>query len=70
MSFWRSDKFKSLYKCEQTFEFFRSAKGHQLNIQKHDLQQNENIKNIKVKDPATGILIVRDAVVLTNLLHQ
>ena len=45
MTFCRSDKFKSLYKCVQKFEFIRSAKGHQLNIQKHDLLK----KNIKMK---------------------
>ena len=37
MSFCRSDKFKSLYKCVETFELIRSTKGHQSNIQKHDL---------------------------------
>ena len=39
MSFCRSDKFKSLYKCVLNFEFIRSAKGHQLNIQKHEILQ-------------------------------
>ena len=34
MSFWRSDKFKSLYKLVQAFEFIRSEKGHKLNILK------------------------------------
>ena len=38
----RSDKFKSLYKCVQAFEFIRSAKGHQLNIQKHDLRESKH----------------------------
>ena len=37
MTFCRSDKFKSLYKCVETFELIRSTKGHQSNIQKHDL---------------------------------
>ena len=37
MSFCRSDQFKSLYKCVETFELIRSTKGHQSNIQKHDL---------------------------------
>ncbi len=41
MSFWRSDKFKSLYKCVLDFDVFGSAKGHQLNIQKHDLHNAE-----------------------------
>ena len=46
MSFCRSDKFKSLYKCVLNFEFIRSAKGHQLNIQKHDLlKKMTNYKN-------------------------
>ena len=39
MSFWRSDKFKSLYKCVQAFEFIRSKKGCQNLFQKHDLLQ-------------------------------
>ena len=38
MSFCRSDQFKSLYKCVETFELIRTTKGHQSNIQKHDLQ--------------------------------
>ena len=29
----------------QSFEFIRSAKGHQLNIQKLDLLKNEQYKN-------------------------
>ena len=32
-------KFKRLYSCVQSFEFIRSAKGHQLNIQKHEILQ-------------------------------
>ena len=36
-TFFRSEKFKILYSCVQSFEFIRSAKGHQLNIQKLDL---------------------------------
>ena len=32
-------KFKSWYSCVQSFEFIRSAKGHQLNIQKHEILQ-------------------------------
>ena len=39
MSFWRSDKFKSLYKCVQAFEIIRSKKGCQNLFQKHDLLQ-------------------------------
>ena len=49
MSFWRSDKFKSLYKLVQAFEFIRSEKGHKLNILKHDLLQRINIKNVNMK---------------------
>ena len=37
MNFCRSDKFKSLYTCVEGFELIRSTKGHQSNIQKHDL---------------------------------
>ena len=39
MTFFRSEKFKILYSCVQSFEFIRSAKGHQLNIQKHEILQ-------------------------------
>ena len=38
-TFFRSEKFKILYSCVQSFEFIRSAKGHQLNIQKHEILQ-------------------------------
>ena len=38
-TFSRSEKFKILYSCVQSFEFIRSAKGHQLNIQKHEILQ-------------------------------
>ena len=38
-TFFRSKKFKSWYACIQAFEFIRSAKGHQLNIQKHEILQ-------------------------------
>ena len=38
-TFFRSEKFKLLYSCVQSFEFIRSAKGHQLNIQKHEILQ-------------------------------
>ena len=44
MTFCRSDQFKSLYKCVETFELIRSTKGHQLNIQKHDLPESEICK--------------------------
>ena len=47
MSFGRSDKFKSLYKLVQAFEFIRSEKGHKLNILKHDLLQMVNIKHVR-----------------------
>ena len=39
-TFFRSEKFKRLYSRVQSFEFIRSAKGHQLNIQKHETLQN------------------------------
>ena len=39
LTFFRSEKFKILYSCVQSFEFIRSAKGHQLNIQKHEILQ-------------------------------
>ena len=38
-TFSRSEKFKILYSCVQSFEFIRSAKGHRLNIQKHEILQ-------------------------------
>ena len=37
MTFCRSDQFKSFHTFVQAFEFIRSTKGHQSNIQKHDL---------------------------------
>ena len=36
-TFFRSGQFKSLYSCVQSFEFIRSKKGCQLNIQKHEI---------------------------------
>ena len=36
-TFFRSEKFKRLYSCVQSFEFIRSKKGCQLNIQKHEI---------------------------------
>ena len=36
-TFYRSEKFKRLYSCVQFFEFIRSKKGCQLNIQKHEI---------------------------------
>ena len=38
-TFFRSEQFKIVYSCVQSFEFIRSAKGHQLNIQKHEILQ-------------------------------
>ena len=37
MTFFGSGKFKILYSCVQSFEFIRSKKGCQLNIQKHEI---------------------------------
>ena len=39
MTFCRSDQFKSFHTFVQAFEFIRSIKAHQTNIQKHDLLQ-------------------------------
>ena len=32
-----SEQFKRLYSCVQSFEFIRSKKGCQLNIEKHEI---------------------------------
>ena len=47
MSFWRSDKFKRLYKLVQAFEFIRSEKGHKLNILKLFVRIKINMKIMK-----------------------
>ena len=64
MSSWRSDKFKSLFKCVQTFEFIRSAKGHQLNILKHDLlafwwHNNEQLEFQETLSPLKGARLIK-----------
>ena len=63
MTFCRSDQFKSLYKCVETFEFIRSTKGHLSNIQKHDLRESQNCKIDQPSGPgptsvATSVLVL------------
>ena len=57
MSFWRSDKFKSLYKLVQSFEFIRSEKGHKLNILKRlfRIKTNMYINTIYTKNTISTI---------------
>ena len=47
MTFCRSDKFKSMYKCVEAFELIRSKKGCQSIFQKRDLRERNNCKNIQ-----------------------
>ena len=63
MIFCRSDKFKSFYTFVQAFEFIRSTKGHQLNIQKHDLRESQNCKIDQPSGPgptsaATSVMVL------------
>ena len=63
MTFCRSDKFKSFHTFVQAFELIRSTKGHQLNIQKHDLRESQNCKIDQPSGPgptsvATSVLVL------------
>ena len=63
MTFCRSDQFKSFHIFVQAFEFIRSTKGHQLNIQKHDLRESQNCKIDQPSGPgptsvATSVLVL------------
>ena len=44
-TFCRSDKFKTLYKCVETFEFIRSTKGCQIIFLKCDWLENKSLNS-------------------------